>query len=79
MKGRYTVSDGRLVLTLSVSPEGGYVVTSPQNPELVTEAESLERAFEMARDALRALARSRSKLLGKRTRIRSRKTVGKHD
>ena len=72
MRGRYTVTDGRLVLTLRVAREGGYVVTSPLNPELVTEAESLEGAFAMARDALRALARSRCKLFRNSVRGSSR-------
>ena len=40
-------------------------MTSPLDPELVTEAESVEEAFRMARDALRALRASRAKLLRK--------------
>ena len=32
----YTVSDGDLVLTLQEAEEGGYIVTSPLDPELVT-------------------------------------------
>ncbi len=62
---RYTVSDGKLVLVLEEAEDGGYVVTSPLDPELITEAETVGEAFENARDALRALARSRSKLLEK--------------
>lgn len=58
---RYTVSDGKLVLTLEVAEEGGYVVTSPLDPELVTEADTLEEAFEMARDALESLREARVK------------------
>jgi antitoxin HicB len=65
MKKIYTVSDGRLVLTLREAEEGGYVVTSPLDPELITEAESVEEAFAHARDALRALTQSRAKLLRK--------------
>jgi len=61
----YTVSDGRLVLDLEAAEEGGYVVTSPFDPELVTEAETVEAAFANARDALKALRRSRTKLLRK--------------
>jgi len=61
----YTVSDGKLVLTLTPADEGGFVVTSPLDPELMTEAESVEEAFRMARDALRALRASRAKLLRK--------------
>ena len=58
----FTVSDGQLVLQLEPAEEGGYVVTSTFEPELVTEAESLEDAFVMARDAIKALRASRAKL-----------------
>jgi antitoxin HicB len=64
-KRRYTVSDGRLVLILEEAEEGGYIVTSPLDPELITEAETIGEAFENARDALRALSQSRAKLLRK--------------
>jgi predicted RNase H-like HicB family nuclease len=60
----YTVSDGELVLTLEVLPEedgGGYGVTSPLEPQLVTEAKTFEEAFAMARDAIAALRESRQK------------------
>ena len=63
MKRHYHVSDGKIVLTLEVAEEGGYIVTSPLDPELITEAESVEEAFENARDALTGLAKSRTKLL----------------
>jgi len=59
----YTVSDGKLVLTLTEAEEGGYVVTSPMDPELITQAESIAEAFEMARDALQSLQESRAKLI----------------
>lgn len=59
----YTVSDGDLVLTLEEAEEGGFIVTSPLDPELITEADSLPEAFMMARDALEALTASRSKLI----------------
>ena len=62
---RYTVSDGKLVLTLELAEEGGYIVTSPLDPELITEAETVEEAFEHARDAAKALRQSRAKLLRK--------------
>lgn len=54
-----------MVLTLTPAEEGGFVVTSPLDPQLVTEAETIPEAFEMARDALRALRASRAKLLRK--------------
>jgi antitoxin HicB len=63
MSKRYTVSDGKLVLYLEEAEEGGYIVTSPLNPELITEAETLEEAFANARDAARALRRSRARLM----------------
>ena len=61
----YTVSNGKLVLTLTAAEEGGFVVTSPFEPELITEAETIDEAFRMAQDALRALRSSRTKLLRK--------------
>ncbi|HUG69823.1 MAG TPA: type II toxin-antitoxin system HicB family antitoxin [Pirellulaceae bacterium] len=58
----YTVSDGEMVLTLVPAEEGGYVVTSPLDPELITEGDSLDEAFANARDAADALNESRRKL-----------------
>ena len=63
----FTVSDGKLVLSLQPAEEGGYVVTSPLDPELITEAETLEEAFDNARDAAKALKESRAKLLKRLT------------
>ena len=65
MAKNYTVSDGKLVLLLQEAEEGGYVVTSPLDPELITEADSISEAFANARDALQALRRSRAKLFKK--------------
>ncbi len=62
MSKMYTVSDGKLLLTLAEAKEGGYVVTSPLDPELITEAETISEAFENTHDALRSLRRSRVKL-----------------
>lgn len=62
-KVRYTISDGKLVLNLEPANEGGYVVTSPLDPELITEAETIEEAFANARDAAQSLKQSRAKLL----------------
>ena len=61
-KTTFTVSNGDLVLHLEPAEEGGYLVTSPFEPELITEAETLEDAFVMARDAIKALRASRTKL-----------------
>jgi antitoxin HicB len=62
MSKRYTVSDGRLVLNLEEAEEGGYIVTSPLDPELITQAETIEEAFANARDAAQALKQARVKL-----------------
>lgn len=61
----YTVSDGDLVLTLREADEGGYIVTSPLDPELVTEAETISEAFEMARDAMESLKEARAELFSR--------------
>jgi len=58
----FTVSNGELVLNLEPAEEGGYIVTSVFEPELITEAETLEDAFVMANDAIKALRDSRAKL-----------------
>ena len=58
-KTSFTVSDGKLVLDLEPAEEGGYIVTSRLEPELITEAETLEEAFENAHDAVKALKQSR--------------------
>jgi antitoxin HicB len=58
----FTASDGELVLTLEPAEEGGYIVTSPLDPELITEADSLDEAFVNAADAANALNESRKKL-----------------
>ena len=54
---RYIVSDGTLTLQLEYDAEfKGYAVTSPFNSQLITQAHSLQEAFEMAYDALQSLA-----------------------
>jgi predicted RNase H-like HicB family nuclease len=60
---RYTASDGKLVLNLEAAEDGGYIVTSPLDPELITEAETIEEAFANARDASQALKQARVRLL----------------
>lgn len=65
MTKRYTISDGKLALILQEAEEGGYVVTSPLDPELITEAGTIPEAFTNARDAQKALNASRMKLLKK--------------
>ena len=68
MATRYTVGDGELVLNLDAAEEGGYVVTSPRDPELITQAETIEEAFANARDASRAVKQARVKLLRRLSR-----------
>lgn len=63
MRPRYMVSNGKLVLNLEAAEEGGYVVTSPLDPALITQAETLEEAFANARDAAQALKQASRKLL----------------
>ena len=45
----------KVPLILEVQPEGGYTVTSPVLPELLTEGDTLEEAVEHVRDALAAV------------------------
>ena len=45
----------RLRLTLSPDPSGGFVVTSPDLPELVSEGDSAAEALSNVRDALEAV------------------------
>ena len=45
----------KIPLLLSPQPEGGFTVTSPLLPELVTEGDTLDDALANARDALGAV------------------------
>jgi antitoxin HicB len=45
----------KIPLLLSPQPEGGFTVTSPVLPELVTEGETAEEALENVKDALAAV------------------------
>jgi antitoxin HicB len=45
----------RLPLVFTPQPEGGYTVTSPILPELITEGDTLEEAHANVRDALEAV------------------------
>ena len=58
------VSDGERVLFLWPAEEGGYNVTSPLNPSLVTQAETVEEAFDMTRDAWELLKAARNGAMG---------------
>jgi antitoxin HicB len=45
----------KIPLMLTPQPEGGYTVTSPLLPELVTEGDSVEEALSNVKDALAAV------------------------
>ena len=59
---KYTVTDGKLVLVLETCEEGGYCVTCPFDPGLVTQGETLEECFEMASDAAELLQECRNEM-----------------
>jgi antitoxin HicB len=52
----------KLPLVLTPQPEGGFTVTSPLIPELITEGESAEDALANVRDALAAVIEGYSEL-----------------
>ena len=45
----------KLPLVLDPQPEGGYVVTCPLLPELITEGDNIQDALQNANDALAAI------------------------
>lgn len=47
--------DYRVPLVLTPQPEGGYTVTSPLFPELITEGDSIDEALENVSDAFSAV------------------------
>lgn len=69
MAKSYTVSDGKLVLTLTPDADGWFCVTSPMQPGMVTQAKSIPEAFEMARDAIKELRAARRELYGPVTSV----------
>jgi predicted RNase H-like HicB family nuclease len=77
MTKRYQVSDGKMVLTLKADSDGWFIVTSPIDPAMITQARTIDEAFVMARDAFAALADSRqdadrwTRPVKKRSAIRS--------
>jgi len=70
MAKKYTISDGKLVLTLEAAREGGFIVSSPLDPGLWTQAETIAQAFENARDAMKELALARLRLAGSKAQKR---------
>ena len=47
--------DYKVPLVMTPQPEGGYTVTSPLLPELITEGDSIRDAMENVKDALAAV------------------------
>ena len=45
----------KIPLVLTPQPEGGYTVTSPLLPELITEADTIDEVLENIKDALGAV------------------------
>jgi antitoxin HicB len=45
----------KIPLVLTTQPEGGYTVTSPELPELITEGDTVEEALAHVQDALAAV------------------------
>lgn len=52
----------KLPLVLDPQPEGGYVVTCPLLPELITEGENVQDALQNANDALAAIVEALKEL-----------------
>ncbi len=52
----------KVPLLLSPQPEGGFTVTSPVLPELITEGDSVDEALVHARDALAAVVEAYQEL-----------------
>jgi len=55
------VSDGKLLLELQPAENGWYAVTSPMDPQLITQGKSIEECFAMAYDAQKTLLEARAK------------------
>lgn len=72
MAKTYMACDGKLLLTLR-REDDWYVVRSPMEPELTTQARTLEEAFERAHDAMKGLRRVRMKMFKQTRRPNVRK------
>ncbi len=48
----------KLPLVLDPQPEGGYVITCPFLPELITEGDTVQEALQNANDALSAIIKA---------------------
>ena len=72
---KYTITDGKLTLDLYPAEEGGYVVQGTFDRALLTQAETVEEAFENARGAAKTLAEGR-RIVEQQERVALRKAVG---
>jgi antitoxin HicB len=75
MAKKYSMSDGKIALTVEEAEEGGFIVTSPLDPELITQGETIAECFENAKDALKALRESRAKLFRQTASRSARRTA----
>jgi len=57
-QSKQPMSENRYTVLFEPAEEGGYVVTCPALPGLVTEGDTLDEAREMARDAIRGYLES---------------------
>jgi predicted RNase H-like HicB family nuclease len=57
-RGSLDITEYRYTVVYEPAEEGGYVVTVPALPGLVTEGDSLEEAREMVKDAIRGYLES---------------------
>lgn len=57
-KGLMTEKEYSYTVFFEPSSEGGYIVTVPALPGLITEGDTIEEAREMARDAIQAYLES---------------------
>ena len=60
---------------METAEEGGYIVTSPLDPDVLTQAESLEEAFENARDVMELLRVDRADVPARKKRSGAGKAV----
>lgn len=65
---KYTVNDGKLILTLAPMEEGGYLVRSPMDPEILASAKTITEAYEKAYDVRKSLIASRREWAKKKRR-----------
>ena len=74
---QYTVTDGKLTLVLVPDESGGYIVTCPDDSDIVTQADTIEEAFDMARDAISLFQEDRAAELKAKQSAKKRGLVKK--